>query len=34
MTVSENDIHVIGGRDGNNLLASVEFCEPGVIGEF
>ena len=32
MTVSTNDIHIIGGRSDQGLLKSVEYCEPGVIG--
>ena len=35
MTVSQNDIHMIGGRNANGqLLKSVEYCEPGVIGKW
>lgn len=35
MTVSQNDIHMIGGRNSNGqLLKSVEYCEPGVIGKW
>ena len=34
MTVSTNDIHIIGGRDEKGLLSSVEFVEPGVIGKW
>ena len=32
MTVSTNDIHMIGGRDERGLLDTVEYVEPGVIG--
>lgn len=33
MTVSTNDIHIIGGRADQGLLKSVEYCEPGVVGQ-